>query len=148
MSRQRRIPGDSHKALTANGTDDGRERRVQLSFHDGPLPPPEQLERYEKVFPGAAEIIFRNFEAQVQHRQAIERSVVESNVRSQRLGPILGTVLAGLIIVGGFLAVILKGDVRGYAMVLASGAGLVGTALHIRNAQAKERREKEQSLLA
>jgi uncharacterized membrane protein len=146
VTRRPKIHGHAHNEIAASRSRTPHSEEVRLSFHNGPLPSPEQIERYEQVLPGAAEIIFRNFESQVEHRQNLEKKVIEANVRAQAIAPFLGTFLAALVIVGGFWVVIAKGDATGYAAILGAGAGLVGTALYVRKAQTKERLEKEKAL--
>ena len=36
--------------------------KSQTSLYNGPLPPPESLEKYEKILPGTADRILSNFE--------------------------------------------------------------------------------------
>ncbi len=72
--------------------------------------------------------------------------MIESNARAQERAPIIGGILAGLVMIGGFLVVLLNKDPWGYAAILTAGAGLVGTAIWMRKEQAKERREKEEAL--
>ena len=52
------------------------------------------LERYNQILPGAAERIIAMAESQHAHRQGLEKHVIESNVSAQRLGTILGFVVA------------------------------------------------------
>jgi uncharacterized membrane protein len=55
-------------------------------FYSGNLPHPDHLERYEKLYPGAAEIVFKRFEQQGLHRQSLEKEVVPAQLRNTRLG--------------------------------------------------------------
>lgn len=146
MTRNRGGHSGEHENVLARGRNGAHGSAVEVSYHRGPLPSAEEIAKYEAVYPGAAEIIFQGFKSQVEHRQHLERTVIEANVRAQRLSPILGTALAGLIIIGGFAVVLVRGDAYGYAAILTAGATLVGTALWIRSAQAKERKEKEEAL--
>ncbi len=67
----------------------------------GPLPPPEILQRYNEIVPGAADRIIKMAESQHHHRQALEKSVVDSNVFSQKVGLGLGFIIAMTAIGGG-----------------------------------------------
>lgn len=69
--------------------------------YSGPLPPPEALQRYDQILPGAANRIIKMAESQHEHRQKLEKTVVESNAFSQKVGLILGFVVAMTAIVGG-----------------------------------------------
>ena len=45
----------------------------------GPIPHPEIIEKYEKIYPGAAKIIFEEWDRQVKHRHEIEKSVIKTD---------------------------------------------------------------------
>ena len=86
-----------NRGLTTSQSADSQsaEVRIQAAMrYSGPLPPPEALERYNQILPGAAERIIAMAESQHAHRQGLEKHVIESNVSAQRLGTILGFVVA------------------------------------------------------
>ena len=89
----------------------------------GPVPHPEIVERYEKIYPGAAKIIFDEWDGQVKHRQSIEKSVVRTDNLKSILGVVLGFI-AVLVAIGGGVYVAL----RGYTL-FGSGLSLVGLAM-------------------
>jgi uncharacterized membrane protein len=142
VGREKRLSRPSHQSLNASHTQNGNLSHTEVRVTAGALPPPEDIEKYDAIYPGAAEAIFKAFTSQVEHRQSLESAVILGNVRAQRLGPILGTVLASLVIVGGFLVVILNKDATGYAAVLTAGGFLLGNSLYQRFRQEKERKEK------
>jgi uncharacterized membrane protein len=67
----------------------------------GPLPPPEILKQYDIALPGGAERIMALAERQSAHRQELEKKVVDSNCRNERLGTILGFILVMTALGGG-----------------------------------------------
>ena len=81
---------------------------VQVLAHAGPLPHPALLEAYDRIVPGGAERIFKQFEEQSAHRQAMEMTVIRSNSFVQVFGSISAFVL-GLV---GICRWTLPGDVR------------------------------------
>jgi uncharacterized membrane protein len=60
-----------------------RVQAMMQSF-SGPLPPPEALERYNQVLPGAAERIISMAESQHAHRQELEKKVIHANISAQK----------------------------------------------------------------
>ena len=66
----------------------------------GPLPPPEILEHYNVIVPGAAERILVMAEKQSQHRQSLEVQVVASDIAKSKMGWWFAFFL-GLISLGG-----------------------------------------------
>lgn len=53
--------------------------QIQQFHHEGPLPAPEDLQRYEALAPGAAERIIRMAEAEQSHRHALESKALEAD---------------------------------------------------------------------
>jgi uncharacterized membrane protein len=66
---------------------------VTASF-EGPLPPPQFLEKYEQISPGFTERHLTMVEKQADHRQFIERTVIASKIRHEAIGQIMAFVLA------------------------------------------------------
>lgn len=56
---------------------------VHLRHHEGPLPAPEDLQRYEALTPGAAERIIRLAEDESAHRRRLEDRASAANVSAQ-----------------------------------------------------------------
>ena len=75
--------------------------RIQAAAFSGPLPPPEALERYNQTLPGLAERIIVMAESQHSHRLELEKHVIHSNVSAQKLGTVLGFVVAMTTVIGG-----------------------------------------------
>ncbi|MBR2124529.1 MAG: DUF2335 domain-containing protein [Acetobacter sp.] len=75
-----------------------QQTRRQLSIHSGPLPPPEQLLRYNDAVPNAADRIIRMAETQLEHRIQIEKLAIRTQARNSTLGIISG-FLIGMTIV-------------------------------------------------
>jgi len=52
------------------------------------------LIKYNEACPGCAERILAMAERQAAHRQGIEKAVIDSNIKSERRGQILGFLIA------------------------------------------------------
>lgn len=74
-------------------------RQIIATQFSGPLPPPEVLARYDQIVPGSARRILTMAEKQAGHRQAIEKTVIHSDVVNSRVGLVFGLVsgLGGLV---------------------------------------------------
>ena len=110
--------------------------------YSGPLPPPEALQRYDQILPGSANRIIKMAESQHEHRQKPEKTVVESNAFSQKVGLILGFVVAMTAIVGGIW---LAGEGKsgsGVTAIIAALAALVGVFVYGKIEQRRELAEK------
>src|SRR5438093_9488764 len=71
---------------------------AEASF-SGPLPHPDIVAKFEQVIPGAAERLLRMAEKQSNHRQSLERTVVDADIRRSWAGLWTGFVigLTGMI---------------------------------------------------
>lgn len=58
-------------------------REIEFS---GPMPPPNILNGYEKILPGAADRILSMAETQSKHRQLMEKKMIEAEARDGLLG--------------------------------------------------------------
>ena len=118
-------------------------------MHQGPLPPPEVLDRYEATNPGFANRLLLLAENQQQHRHAIEAEANKANIAlahrtldEQRLGQVLAFILA-LILIGSSVFLAVSGF-EPLAAVL-GGTTLVGAiALFLRKKAAKEDKESQE----
>jgi len=114
----------------------------RISSFSGPLPPPEILQKYNEILPGAAERIIKMAESQHEHRLLLEKKVVESNTFSQRVGLILGFVIAMTAIVGGIWLSSSGKSGAGLTSIIAALAALVGVFIYGKIQQGKELTEK------
>ena len=112
--------------------------------HAGPLPHPAILEAYERIVPGGAERIFKQFEAQSAHRQAMELTVLRSNSFVQIFGAVSAFLLGMVGIAGGLYLVLQGRNVEGLSAFLAALASLLGIYVYGRKTQAAELRGEEE----
>lgn len=78
----------------------------------GPLPPPEVLDKFNSVIPDGAARIMTMAEKEQAHRISIESQGVAANVNEARRGQLMGAVLSALCIIGTILSVYLQADWR------------------------------------
>jgi uncharacterized membrane protein len=75
------------------------QARLAMTSHRGPLPPPEQLEKYEQVCPGAARRIMDFADSEQNHRHSIERKIISNYGWESRIGAMGAFILALIIAV-------------------------------------------------
>lgn len=93
---------DNRKQL--QGNNDGGQGSVTVRKEEtfvGPVPPPEIIEKYERIYPGAAKIIFEKWDSQVTHRHNLEKSVVRTDNIKSILGVFFGFIVVLAAIGGG-----------------------------------------------
>ena len=83
-------------------------RSQQTFVYSGPLPPPEELQKYDKIVEGGAERIFNQFEKQTAHRHEIEKLIATAGIKNEKIGLILGFILA-LLALGFAIILVLMG---------------------------------------
>lgn len=135
----------------ATRPDAGGETRVMehpgLIVHEeyrffGPVPPPALIGAYEQVHPGAAKVIFAAWEKQAEHRQALERQVIQADIRAEWRGMHLAFALAAISVVAGAVLVALDKNAAGIAAILTALATPAGLFLYARHRQMAELRAK------
>lgn len=107
------------------------------------LPPPDDLERYEKLNPGTAKILMETFQKQVEHRINIETSVINANTDKAKRGQVLGFILCLTAIIGGTILICFDKDIYGLAAIITAITSLVIVFVTGTNAKKKERIEKD-----
>jgi uncharacterized membrane protein len=122
------------------------EVKVKGTAYQGPIPPPADLERYNAILPGAAERILAMAERQANHRQSLEKKVLDSDAFHALLGIICALIIAlvGLGVAG---YIIING--HDWAGAIIGGATLASMVSAFIYGSSKLRRErKEQTLPA
>jgi len=106
------------------------EKRVQFTrqttaIFSGPIPPAQELSKYEEVLPGSAERIIIMAEKQAGHRQFIENQLTISNIRSKGTGQKFALFITIIAIISATIAALYGKQT--FACVL-GGSTLVGLA--------------------
>lgn len=97
---------------------------VSIRHHEGPLPTPEDLQRYEALTPGTAERIIRMAEDESGHRRRIEDRANVANVEAQAAQLAIADYQSRAVFRSDML-----GQVAGLLVSLACIAGAVYLAL-------------------
>jgi uncharacterized membrane protein len=107
-----------------------RIHAVEFSSYSGPIPPPDLLQRFDEVYPGAAKQILDDFVQESAHRRSMERKVVNA----ESFKEVCGAIFAGLIGmtgVGGGVWLAHEGRATGgLSTIFATLASLVGVYLY------------------
>jgi uncharacterized membrane protein len=90
--------------------------REELSYFSGPLPPPDDLIKYNEVFPDCGKTIVEMAQKEQAHRHGIENRLADAQVREsdadiklRSRGQIFGWILA-LVLVCGAIYLLAKGE--------------------------------------
>lgn len=132
-------------------------QQVQVSHHQGPLPAPEDLQRYNELLPGAAERIIKMAEAEQQHRHEQERRAIASELAvrevlqttektridgvfsSDKRGQYLGAAVSLLAIAGA----IYTAQSVPYVAIALIGLPILGIVKALRNAPSQHPTDKQ-----
>ncbi len=85
-------------------------------------------------------------ESQHTHRQELEKRVIASNVSAQRLGTVLGFIVAMTAIVGGIWLIHDGKSTAGLTSVLTALGSLVGVFVYSKHEQQKDLVRKTETL--
>lgn len=107
-----------------------------ISLHQGPLPPPQVLDGYEKVHPGSAAWILQEAQTSAEHVRRMEARGVEIQARDLLLHRVLPFALVtGFLIASVILAIFASPVLGGIAFFTTLGSvvtvylrGALGTA--------------------
>lgn len=127
---QNKLASKNHNNLVVE------ERTVSFS---GPLPPPEVLEKYNKIVPGAAERIIKMAEQQSAHRRSLETQVINSDIKNSKLGLFFGFIIGLAGIIGAIITSVYASQLVGGALGISSLAALVGVFIYGSQLRKKER---------
>jgi len=120
---------------------------IEVSRYSGPLPPPEDLARYEQVHPGAADRIIRMAEQQAMHRQHLEKVVIGSNATAQKWGLGCAFIIAMSAIWGGVWLALKGMGGAGLATIIGALVALVAVFVYGKADQKKELQKKAEELI-
>lgn len=143
---QEQNPEKLEKLLSLLSSERKELRQVSSQF-SGPIPPPELLEGYENIVPGAADRIIRMTERQIDHRTNIESLIVKGDNRRADRGLTFAFMLGILcIVVAATLAYLGQPNVAIVIIVVLFGTGTT-TYIYGTNVRKQERKNKTEGLL-
>lgn len=122
-------------------------RQYAVVGYEGPLPPPQLIEDYEHILPGAAERIFLRVEQQSDHRMSMEKTALGSDVFNSRAGVVCATVVSLAFLGVGFQLVRTGHDWAGTAIATIDIVGLVTAFIVGTNSRRGERVQKQRMVL-
>ncbi len=117
---------------------------MQRRAFSGPIPPPEALEKYNRVLPTAAERIMAMAESQSAHRQKMETRVIESVIRRSYLGLTFGFILGLLVVTAGIVLIYLGRPIEGSVVSGSTIVGLVSTFIYGTKTRREQIRQKQE----
>ena len=96
-------PNDAEMLLDELPEDTKVQMIERISYeqmlYSGPIPPAEEMAKYNQVIPNGGDRIMAMAEKQSEHRQSLEKSVVKSKNRDS----LLGVIFAGAIGITGLI---------------------------------------------
>ena len=114
----------------------------------GPLPPPVILEHYERIVPGSAARIISMAENQSNHRQTLERRVINLGCITQPIGQLFALIIALRSLAAASEMVKAGYSAKGVALVIFKISTFAAVFIYGKQAGVRERRkraEQEQS---
>lgn len=110
----------------------------------GPIPHPTHLEAYNNIIPNGADRIMKMAENQAVHRQGLEKTVIDGDVRRANLG-LHYAFLVTLVIFGCGTFLIYNGfAVSGWTIIGADAVFIITAFLKSSSSRREERQQKHQ----
>jgi uncharacterized membrane protein len=123
-------------------------RQVEVStaqFHFGPIPPPEQLLKYNDAVSNGAERILTMAEKQATHRQSLETKVIEADVKRSYWGLVAGFTVTVLALSASTFLIYNGHDLAGASIF---GASLVTIVIAFISGVSSRKKERERKFLS
>jgi len=120
-------------------------RQFEVSqFHFGPLPPPEQLLKYNEAVSNGAERILTIAEKQAAHRQSLEAKVIDGDIKRSYWGLAAGFSVTVLALSASTFLIYYGHDIAGASIF---GASLVTIVIAFISGASLRKKERERKLL-
>lgn len=119
-------------------------RKTESLFYSGPLPPAQELQKYNDILPGAADRIIIMAEEQAKHRRSLENTVITSDTKNATLGLIFGLIIGLAGIISGTVIIIYGYAIYGVVVGGGTIASLVATFVYGSRQRKIERERKLQ----
>lgn len=129
-----------HKSTTST---DSKELHLLKHYHQGPIPAPDDLMKYEALCPGLADRIVKMAESQIAHRQSLEQISVTANAELAKLGIFSAVIISVAVIIAGAYIVSCGQSLEGLAAIVGALVSLVGVFIYGKESNKKELREKQ-----
>jgi len=113
------------------------------SFRKSPFPPPDELDKYEKLYSGITKLFFDNFASQTKHRMELEKTVIEGDNKRANIAQHYSFVITlAFLALAGFLFYSGK-DIYAIGSVI---TGIVPVVISFINSSNKRKKEREAKL--
>ena len=102
-----------------------KELKQLVEIFKGPLPPPTILKQYNTIDPTFADRIVKMAKGEQQHRQNMDKYLIEGQFRERRIGQIFGLIIGIAAIIGGVVASLFGAEISGGFIGFGGVIGLV-----------------------
>jgi uncharacterized membrane protein len=101
-------------------------RAFQASVWSGPIPPAQELEKYNGVIDGGANRVMALVEGQARHRQGLEQQSVDADIWLRKAGLIVAASATLILLVGGIVLIAVGKNIGVLATLVPAVAILAG----------------------
>lgn len=131
---------NNHDKLRAKQSMNPGQKSSELSYShfSGPLPPAEEIGKYEKVLPGLADRIVTMAENQSSHRQVIEKRIISFDILKGIMGQVFAFIIIMTTIIGGIYLIYSGKTLVGLASLFLPLAGTAGIFIYNKNREPKK----------
>lgn len=113
------------------------ERSIEQSFHSGPIPSPDTLEKYNAIIPNGADRIMRMAEKQQDHRIELEKTSITEHLLQSKRGQVFGLIIGMAAIIAGSSCILMGHEWPGAVIGTGGITGLVSVFVYGKQQQKK-----------
>lgn len=113
-----------------------------------PLLPPAVLRQYQELIPDFSDRYMKGWESQTAHRQALERTVVETQAKTQLNGQKFALALGVLVVIGAVIVALAGEGPVAIAMIGIDFISLGGAFVYARHRNSRDLEAKAQQVPA
>lgn len=133
------IPDSKRRELIKNVTLTAKQT---ISHHEGPIPSPDMIEKYNTIIPNGADRIMCMAENQQAHRIKIENLAITEQLSPSKRGQIFGFVIGIVALMGAVSCILMGHEWGGGALGVGGITGLVSVFVIGKNKQTKSLESK------
>ena len=119
-----------------------QQQTIQMESYQGPLPPPDDLARYDEIVPGGAERLFTLLEKQANHRMGLEKHVITWDVRRANLGTVFALIFGLAVLIVSYILIANGHEGPGVLALLVEFVTYGGIFVYSTETRRRERNQK------
>lgn len=125
-SLKEQLPSSELEEIPLSSTKEKKFPIFRKMKWEAPYPPPDMLEKYEKIQPGFTNALLNLLKEKSQQNFDLNNKLIDKHYHTQQLGQLFGFLSISFVIIGGVLVSIFGHPISGSTLSLGGLAALGG----------------------